>query len=378
LDSSVQVDKLTNMRILFASKSHWPNLGGTEVSTHHLASALQSRGHTVTVLAGRRLRSVRGLRDLGLSKLGRVARYQMDESLGYLNINSILPDEVFLRVTSVVQPSVVVVTATDPRVAKEFLTKSAAWPTVLYVRDLASSDLVLDAGVHKDAVVANSRFLAGVIDQGGLHPTYLPSLFDPQRYRVETTRETALFINPIPKKGLATALALAEHRPDVPFAFVPSWRMKRSSIMALRRRAKQLGNVQVRRSSLDPRDLYGDARLLLLPSLYPEAWARVASEAQVSGIPVIGSRVGGIPESVGPGGILVDSGASIEEWLEALSKLWDDQLAYGRYAKLARHHSERPELAVDAILNRFEETLTEVVARHQSVCARLKSLAEGA
>src|SRR5262249_21620774 len=56
----------------------------------------------------------------------------------------------------------------------------------------------------------------------------------------------------------------------------------------------------------DMRTVYCDTRILLVPSQWEdETWGRVVSEAQLSGIPVITSDRGGLPESVGPGGIVL-------------------------------------------------------------------------
>jgi len=47
------------------------------------------------------------------------------------------------------------------------------------------------------------------------------------------------------------------------------------------------------------RAAYGRSRLLLAPSRWVESWGRVASEAQISGLPVIATKSGGLPEAVG-------------------------------------------------------------------------------
>ena len=55
---------------------------------------------------------------------------------------------------------------------------------------------------------------------------------------------------------------------------------------------------------MDMRSVYRDTKVLLVPSQWLETWGRVATEAQFSGIPVLASRSGALPEAVGPGGIL--------------------------------------------------------------------------
>ncbi len=63
------------------------------------------------------------------------------------------------------------------------------------------------------------------------------------------------------------------------------------------------------------KQVYRSAKLILMPSMWEEAWGRVATEAQFSGIPVIASNRGGLPESVGPGGVLLDPDGPLEPWV---------------------------------------------------------------
>jgi len=84
-----------------------------------------------------------------------------------------------------------------------------------------------------------------------------------------------------------------------------------------------------------------------------EAWGRVATEAHFSGIPVIASNQGGFPESVGPGGILVDPNASISEWKQALRGLWDDPQRYRELSALSLKYSQRPEIQQQKLFDEF-------------------------
>ena len=106
------------------------------------------------------------------------------------------------------------------------------------------------------------------------------------------------------------------------------------------------------------RPVYARARLLLVPSQWEEAWGRVVSEAQASGIPAIASDIGGLPESVGPGGILVSPDAPLERWLAALSALWDDAAAWERYADAAAAHFAALDLSPERAARRLVDIVT--------------------
>ena len=79
---------------------------------------------------------------------------------------------------------------------------------------------------------------------------------------------------------------------------------------------------------MDMRRFYRTAKVLLVPSRCNEAWGRVVTEAHFSGIPTLASDRGGLRESVGPGGILIDPDDDFSVWVEALSRLWDNRKEY--------------------------------------------------
>lgn len=57
-------------------------------------------------------------------------------------------------------------------------------------------------------------------------------------------------------------------------------------------------NVQVFQWSNDRSEPYRQAKVIIVPSIWNEAFGRVAAEAKVLGIPVLVSGVGGLPEAV--------------------------------------------------------------------------------
>ncbi|WP_114239316.1 glycosyltransferase family 4 protein [Dyella sp. C9] len=65
---------------------------------------------------------------------------------------------------------------------------------------------------------------------------------------------------------------------------------------------------------------------LAFPSVEPETFGRVAIEAEACGVPVLGSRIGGVPETMEDGvtGYLVEPG-NVDDWREHILALCDDQ-----------------------------------------------------
>ncbi|GAB4213036.1 MAG: hypothetical protein OHK0022_49610 [Roseiflexaceae bacterium] len=100
-------------------------------------------------------------------------------------------------------------------------------------------------------------------------------------------------INPALIKGITITLELARLLPALPFAAVPTWATSPDDRAAL----AALPNMQI----LDPfeqiDELFARTRVLLVPSLWGESFGQIVVEAMLRGIPVLASRVGGLPEA---------------------------------------------------------------------------------
>ncbi len=74
----------------------------------------------------------------------------------------------------------------------------------------------------------------------------------------------------------------------------------------------------------DMRRVYASARIVLVPSLFPEAFGRVAREAVLNGLPVIASTRGGLTDATWGEAIHLDP-EDEAAWTVALRRLWDDR-----------------------------------------------------
>ena len=123
------------------------------------------------------------------------------------------------------------------------------------------------------------------------------------------------FINPYNEKGFELAVRIAERCPEIPFLFVESWKLDGDHRAKVEQTIAPLKNVTLQNRTDDMKTVYGRTKILLAPSKWEEAWGRVASEAHCSGIPVVGSRRGGLPEAIGEGGIVLDYDAPLDDWV---------------------------------------------------------------
>ncbi|MDT0576887.1 glycosyltransferase [Croceicoccus sp. F390] len=342
------------------------NSGGVQSSTMQLCAALVARGHDVAVLC--RL-SGGGWTALDSRIKRRVfrTRFSRDTRLGLPVFRAWDPTDT-REVVSRFRPDVAVVQSGDTVPIARSLDQLGV-PVVLYYRHVAFEDMggnpaELSGAQH----VANSRFTAArVQDRFGVTATVIPPLVLAQNYRTTSTRQNVTFINPYPVKGRDLAFDIAQACPDIPFVFCESWDLNLEMRSWINNRLKDLHNVTLKARTSDMKSIYGKARILLAPSLWEEAWGRVATEAQFSGIPVIGSRQGGLPEAIGPGGVTLDATAPLADWVAAVRRLWEDADYYQTLSEAALSHSRRSEIDPEHQTDRLMDVLAKACATGPAV-----------
>jgi glycosyltransferase involved in cell wall biosynthesis len=122
----------------------------------------------------------------------------------------------------------------------------------------------------------------------------------------------------VAEKGISTLIEAAR-RTGLPFRLA-------GDSMELRL-AEGLPNVELvfTRSRAELMEFYRGARVLVVPSVWFETYPLVIGEAMSHGIPVIASRIGGLPELVRDGitGLLVEPGDAAD-LSEKIRQLWED------------------------------------------------------
>ena len=240
--------------------------------------------------------------------------------------------------------------------------RQAGTPTVLYVREAATLEHVPIAEMPPDLTLANSEVLRRGVIALGVPASCVPSLIEFGRCEVATSRDVVLFVNPIPSRGLAIAVALAADNPDRRFAFQVSWPLRRRDERALRGAINGYRNIELREYEPHAARVYRDARVLLLPYRVDQR-PRVVAEAQYNGIPVLASDLSGHREAVGPGGLFVPPDGTRDAWTAGLRTLLDDVTA-GPIIAAARAHARRADQDAAQIVQQFEALMASVVSRH--------------
>ncbi|MFZ2004714.1 MAG: glycosyltransferase [Stellaceae bacterium] len=349
------------MDIAFVSGNpHMPQVtGGVEINTHALARELVRRGNTVCVLAKLSLRNRFGLwRAARLAASG--GSFWVDRDLGYPVFRSRRP----AAHTSALPRPMIAVVQNGQMLDLAAGFARAAVPAVAYLHGLGFENWPAQPGdLPFRGYIANSRFTAERFRRRfGLEPIVLPPLFRCDDYATMATGSKVTFINPVAVKGVDLALQIASLCPRIPFAFVLGWPLSLRERTRLGREVAGLPNVELRDRTTDMRTVYRDTRILLVPSQWEdETWGRVVSEAQFSGIPVVASDRGGLPEAVGPGGIVLPHDAPTRDWADTLAELWAGGTRYTELSEAALDHSRRPDLDPEQQVATFIDTLRRAI-----------------
>lgn len=351
------------MRILFVSgHSHLPQvIGGVEVNTDLLAAELHRRGHQVAVLAKLSLRDWFGACRLICSSVLRKS-LMIDNFLGYTVYRARRPSEV---VSELPRFDIAIIQKGDVfQLARAF--SKVSIPTVLYLHnrefeEWRQAPQSLAEAMPFTGYLTVSHFIADRFRaRYGIEPSILIPFFRRERYATDGKGQFVTFINPVPMKGLDLVLEIAALCPEIPFRFVSAWPLDPFAWARLKLAFWRLPNVTWRGRTADMRSVYGGTRVLLMPSR-DEAWGRVATEAQFSGIPVVASDRGGLPEAVGPGGIILGSDSPVEGWVRAIRRLWSDAEFYREHSDAALSHAMRRDLDPDHQISRLLELLSRFI-----------------
>lgn len=363
-----------NMKLLFITgQLYLPQMhGGLQTSTDELCRALLDRGHKVAVLcslAGGGLLALRSRVNMRINKRLHGCKVSRDTGFGYPVWRTWFPWEAVEHVSAKERPDLIVVMAVKPvRMAL------AAMPTEIPIL-IQLQDVEFDQhdgrfeSLGKIACVANSNFTAEKYRRAyGVNPSIIYPFISQEKYKSlsPTTRENVTFINPVPAKGFELALTIARLCPEIPFSFVEAWPLSHDQRRELTQRLSALPNVTLSPPQDDMRKVYGKCKILLAPSLWEEAYGRVVTEAQMNGIPVVASTRGGLPEAVGPGGILLNPDGPLDEWVTAIRKLWRNSKHYAELSAAALTYASRPDISFNYQIDAYEQAMLAAANVSQS------------
>lgn len=156
-----------------------------------------------------------------------------------------------------------------------------------------------------------------------------------QNYLVKSIdKKYITMINPTENKGGDILFEVIKNMPNEKFLVVMGWKKIDSKFMKFK-------NIKIIDRQYDMRKVYSQTKILLVPSQWEEAFARVVPEAMISGIPVIASKVGGLIESVGNAGILIDDFVNPKAWILEIQKLLNNSKHFENISSLGLVQSRK-------------------------------------
>jgi len=309
---------------------------GANVSLHALCRRLQARGWTPVVIAtpypGPEARSA--------------------EPLGYRVLRTNDPDGMMHEMNSLFAPAAIVLRGPAPaeRIAARAAAARAPRLHVYFESAFFRGSYAPPHLAPNLRYAACSPYLARMAEAFlGTPVDLVPPLIEPDGYRCDAAGDSVLFVNPTAVKGVHIAEAIAARLPHRRFLFVRSWPEHPN----FPHRAPAQPNIRFAESTGDMRALFAQTRLVLMPSISEESWGRVVSEAQISGIPAVASDRGALPETVGPGGVVLPLAAPIERWCDAVERAFSDPACYAALSEGARRHAARPAVQPAAVVDAF-------------------------
>jgi glycosyltransferase involved in cell wall biosynthesis len=199
---------------------------------------------------------------------------------------------------------------------------------------------------HVTCFVSPSEFLKNRLISAGFPPDRIfvvPNMASLHNTSKDFTRGdyVAYAGNVRPEKGIEVLLSATEVT-GLPLRLAADYSARPEILKKAPQNALFVGHLDREKLS----EFYQNARFIVVPSISDEIFPLVALEAMSHGLPVIASRIGGLPEIVENenNGLLFEAG-NVEELSSKMKLLWDNpslcrQMGKAGFEKSIREYSE--------------------------------------
>jgi glycosyltransferase involved in cell wall biosynthesis len=333
------------MKILFCSYAFSPNVGGIETVGHILAAQFCRLGSTVTVVTSTPGEQVAAsyevFRRPSLRKLRRLARDADIIFENNISLKTLLP-LLLCRKPIVIAHQGCLTRPDGSRGWQEHLKLSL----LRFCHNIAISKTVADA-LSVESIIIGNPFEPDEFGEGGKAQRDKDIVFLGRLVSDKGCDLALRALAILKQEGLKPSFTVIGDGPEMPAL------EQLTAELGLTDQVDFLGTIREGRGNIVARH-----RIMVVPSIWEEPFGVVALEGIAAGCAVIASRGGGLPEAVGPCGILFPNG-DVEALASAMKELITNssrraQLAAGRYQHLEHF---QPETVAKRYMEVFESAL---------------------
>jgi len=139
-------------------------------------------------------------------------------------------------------------------------------------------------------------------------------------------------ITPMIHKGVDVFMEIVQRMPKRNFLAVGR------TTEGVRAKMKFLDNLTYIPWTDDKKKIYSKSSLLIVPSLWEEAFGRVCVEAMGNGVPCIVSDRGGLPEAVADAGVVINDPNNIELWIGSIERILNNKNLRSEMVNRGKEH----------------------------------------
>ncbi len=179
----------------------------------------------------------------------------------------------------------------------------------------------LKKAIYKANVVSNSKYMANKLKELYFKESdVLYPYIDEQRIKkeylevkYEIENKGIVFVGDAVIKGINIAKKIAKLMPEKEFYFFSRYyetSLKEDNITWMPWQNKEV-------------DIYKYAKIVIVPSIWEEAYGRVSREAYILGLPVLVSNIGGLPETVDyRKKFIINDYKNIKNWVDIIESIY--------------------------------------------------------